>query len=749
MFMEGVRMKNHRNFVWATVSVGALMGMSVGAQATWAQEQPVARESGLSSDIIVTAQKRSERLQDVPVPVTAVTADSLLEQNQLKAQDFFASVPGLNLQFQNNRSNLSIRGITTGPATGNPVVGYTIDDVPYGSSAGLAGLFGSAPDIDPSELARIEVLRGPQGTLYGASSMGGLVKYVTVDPSTDRVSGAVGGGLSIIRGSGDDVGYNLRGMINVPLNETLAVRASAFTREDPGYLDNIVTGQRNINKVRVSGGRLSALWKPSSDFSMKLSALIQERKIFGSANVDSSTGSRYQQTDQFGTGPSRWKTQAYSAVITASLGNAELTSLTGYSINDNYDTVDFSAAPLTGLWPDVYGNPQVTNWATILRQEYRVKKFSQEVRVATPITDNIDWIVGGFFTNEATKYAIITYATDADNGDIYGLPILWRDNLTFREYAGFTNLTVRLSDQFDLQGGLRYSKNKQRLNHREFTFYGPEGGLFSNPNSRGSALTYHFTPRFKITPDHMVYGRIATGYRPGGPNATCDVGIPCSYRPDKTVNYEIGAKGDLIGRTLSYDISLYMIDWKDIQVTQIAPSGTFNYNANANKARSQGVEASFEARPTAGLTLTAWGAYTDATLREDFAELSAVYAAKGDRLPFSSRWSGRVSANQEFAVTDTATGFVNLAISYVGLRKGEFVPSPAQAALRQTYPAYTQFDLSGGVKGDGWRINLFIQNLTNKRGLTGGGFNNQTTFNPLWFNYSQPRTLGFNIEKTF
>ncbi|WP_288416853.1 TonB-dependent receptor [uncultured Novosphingobium sp.] len=735
----------------ASASMAGLLALGLLPATAMAQEQgsTAGANGSLSSDIIVTAQKREERLQDVPVPVTAVTASALLEQNQLKAQDFFSSVPGLNLQFQNNRANLSIRGITTGPATGNPVVGYTIDDVPYGSSAGLAGLFGSAPDLDPSELARIEVLRGPQGTLYGASSMGGLVKYVTVDPSTEGFSGVVGAGLNTIRGSGGDVGYNVRGAANVPVTETVAVRASAFTREDPGYIDNIVTGRDNVNKVRVTGGRLSALWKPSSDFSLKLSALIQERKIFGSSDVDSSTGSRYKQTNQFGTGPSEWKNQSYSAVINASLGNSTLTSLTGYSISDNYDTVDFSAAALTALWPDVYGNPQVTRWATTLRQEYRVKKFSQEVRVSTPITDDIDWIVGGFFTKEATKYAIITFATDATNGDVYGLPIVWRDNLTFKEYAGFTNLSVRLSDRFDLQGGLRYSENKQRLHHREFTFFGPPEGLFSTPSSKGHALTYHFTPRFKISRDHMIYGRIASGYRPGGPNATCDVGIPCSYRPDKTVNYEVGAKGDLFDRSLSYDISLYLIDWKDIQVTQVAPSGTFNYNANANRARSRGVEASFEARPTEGLTLTAWGAYTDATLREDFTALSAVYAAKGDRLPYSSRWSGRVSANQEIPLSDTVTGFANLAVSYVGLRKGEFVPSAAQAALRQTYPAYTQSDLNGGFKGDTWRVNLFIQNLTNKRGFTGGGFNNQTTFNPLWFNYTQPRTLGVNVEKTF
>src|SRR5262249_3124162 len=151
---------------------------------------------------------------------------------------------------------------------------------PFGSSAGLAGLFGVAPDLDPSDLARIEVLRGPQGTLYGASSIGGLVKYVTVDPSADRVSGTAGADAHIIYG-GHVPGYNIRGSINIPLGETIAVRASTFTRQDAGYIDNAVTGKPGVNKSEVVGGRLSALWRPSDTLSVKLGALYQDSKSLG------------------------------------------------------------------------------------------------------------------------------------------------------------------------------------------------------------------------------------------------------------------------------------------------------------------------------------------------------------------------------------------------------------------------------------------------------------------------------------
>lgn len=743
-----------RSAVIAAIPASGLMafGLALAPVYVCAQQvesRGVSGDTGILQEIIVTAQKREERLQDVPVPVTAVTSDMLLEQNQLRAQEFFSSVPGVNLQFQNNRSNLAIRGITTGPATGNPVVGYTIDDVPYGSSAGIAGLFGSAPDLDPSELARIEVLRGPQGTLYGAASIGGLVKYVTVDPSTERLSGSVAAGTHTIHGAGGDVGYNVRGAVNLPLGDTFAVRASAFTREDPGYIDNVVTGDRRANQAEVSGGRLSALWRPSDVLSVKLGALYQKRELFGSSNVDVRLPGRDLQNDTYGAGLSTWKNQVYSAIVTAELGNSELTSLSSYSYSPSVDTVDFSASLLTGILPMLYPESGIDPMATLLRQPYSTRKVTQEVRLATPIGERVDWLVGAFYTRENSKYTIETYATDPANGAILGVPILWRDRLKFTEYAAFTDLTMSLTDRFDVQLGARWSENRQDLRHRQWTFFDEGGFLFTDPTSRGHAATYLFTPRLKISPEHMVYARVATGYRPGGPNAVCRADVPCQYRPDKTTNYELGAKGELFGRALSYDASVYYIDWKDIQVTQVVPEGTFNYNSNASRARSQGVELSLQTRPLEGMTIALWGAFTDAQLREGFSALSAVYAATGDRLPYSSRVSGRFSVNQELFLSNDVTAFAGASVSYVGDRKGEFVPTPLESSLRQTYPSYTQVDLNMGVKTEAWRASVFVQNLTDERGVTGGGYNNQTTFNQYWLNYIQPRTIGLSVERTF
>jgi outer membrane receptor protein involved in Fe transport len=176
--------------------------------------------SGLE-EVIVTAQKRSERLQDVPVPVTAIGANTLVDTNQMRLEEYYSQIPGLTLTVGDGRGvpMISIRGITSGYT--NPTVGVVVDGTPYGASTNLA-LGALVPDIDPSELARVEVLRGPQGALYGASSMGGLLNYVTIEPSTDRASGRVQAGTSSVY-DGDQLGYNLSAAVNVPLSDTFAV----------------------------------------------------------------------------------------------------------------------------------------------------------------------------------------------------------------------------------------------------------------------------------------------------------------------------------------------------------------------------------------------------------------------------------------------------------------------------------------------------------------------------------------------
>jgi outer membrane receptor protein involved in Fe transport len=240
----------------------------------------------------------------------------------------------------------------------------------------------------------------------------------------------------------------------------------------------------------------------------------------------------------------------------------------------------------------------------------------------------------------------------------------------------------------------------------------------------------------------MVYARLASGYRAGGPNAA--PGAPHEYSPDKTQNYELGMKGDFLDHSLSLDASLYYINWKDIQLSLLTPN-FFGYNGNGSRAKSQGIEVSAESRPLTDLTIAAWIAFSDAHLTEALPTNNAI-GAPGDKLPYSNRFSGNFSVQQDFPLWRNAKGFVGGAVSYVGNREGEFASIFSVSPQRQVFPAYARTDLRAGVKYDSWSMNLYVNNVADRRGILSGGLN---AYPPYAFNYIQPRAIGVSFAKTF
>jgi iron complex outermembrane recepter protein len=697
-------------------------------------DQSQALTSGLASgleEVIVTAQKRTERLQDVPVPVTAIGADTLVDRNHLRLEEYYSQIPGLTLTVGDGRGvpMISIRGITSGYT--NPTVGVVVDGAPYGSSTNLA-LGALAPDIDPSELARVEVLRGPQGALYGASSMGGLLNYVTIEPSVDRASGRVHAGTSSVY-DGDELGYNLSAAVNVPLSDTFAVRVNGFTRRDPGYIDNPVRNEKGVNQGDFTGGHMSALWRPSENFSLKLSALHQNSRTDGLARVDVLPGFGDLQQDVLtGSGWLEKEVTAYTANLTAKLGSVELTSVSGYNINEFSDSIDL--VPFSSLTESVFG---VTG--TPLLDDIKTEKVTQEIRLVVPIGERLEWLLGGFYTDEDSDVEQDLLAQDAVTGEAVGL---WFDGSslsTFTERAVFTNLTVHITERFDMQFGGRQTRIKQTTGG---TSSGPlvGGGPFVDEGAEATddAFTYLLTPRFKVTPDLMVYARLASGYRAGLPNGTLASGAPPASRPDKTKNYELGVKGVVLDRTLSFDASLYRIDWTGIQMIVFDSLG-IGYFTNGSEAKSEGVELSVESTPLQGLTISGWVSWNTAELTEPFPPGASNVGVAGDRLPYSTRFSGNLSLQKEFPLASNMTGFVGGAVSYVGDRVGYFRASPE----RQEYPAYTRTDLRAGLKYDAWTVNFFINNATDKRGVLAGGLDASPTYG---FTHIVPRTVGLNAS---
>ena len=746
-------------------------------------EQAPQKESVTLQEVIVTAQKREERLRDVPMAMTVLNPEELAQNGQSRLVDYFASVPGLNLssnQFGGGTTYITIRGLSAGYSQ-NPIVTTVIDDVPVTSSVqrAVGGL--TSPDLDPSDLAQIEVLKGPQGTLYGANSLGGLIKYVTIEPSTSGFSGrAEVGGVNV---PGGGSGATFRGAVNVPLSDTFAIRASGFYRRDPGYIDDLTRGEANFNSWDVYGGRVAALWRPLENFFVKLSALIQEAHG-GISQFDSDSSGKSAHGDNNlgltalpGTTPYLTQDQVYSANIDWKVAGLEIASVTGYVVNTLKSWDDF-----TGYLGSLFYNclppadpatcaslPSGPSVGVPFLYDITTEKFSQELRVAASIGHWLEWRLGGFYTYEKGVPERGTfYAADITTGRIIGTAEDGLDHTeNFREYAIFGDLTLHVTDRFDIDLGGRQSWNKQEEQYLDTGFIVPIFDGRPSPDlgplneASGDAFTYSIAPRFKISPDLMVYARVATGYRIGGYNTTASVlsaaglGIPYSFAPDKTTNYELGIKGSLLEHMLSFDAAAYYIDWNNFQVnvtTNTSEGVQLGYTANAGNAKSQGVELSFEARPLQGLTIGAQGSYNDAKLTKDI-PCCSVYGLKGDQLPYSMKFSGGLTVRQDIALSKDWIGFVGAEFSYIDSRPYEFVgfPSPGQQpAPRLVYPSYTQLNLRTGAKYESWLINLYLNNATDKRGVVGvasvGNLNSPAGYAA---SVIQPRTIGLSISKMF
>jgi iron complex outermembrane recepter protein len=752
-----------------TLAVACAIGMSALtiANSAKAADAPSGGSSSTTpsselEEVIVTAQKREERLQDVPIPVSVVDTKSLTANNLVKLTDFYSEVPGLSIAPSTMSSQtIAIRGITTGavgsgPPNPAPIVAVTVDGVPFGGSGGGDQL---VPDFDPGDLARVEVLRGPQGTLYGASSVGGLVNFVTIDPSPAGVSGRLeAGGNSVQNGS--EAGYTFRGAVNVPLSSDLAVRASAFTRQDPGYIDDPPLGLKGVNEDRASGGRLAALWQPSETFTLKLSALYQ--KITGHNTSDETPNPpsffgvpQLADLQQFyiravNTYGYDRTAQAYSLKLDWKIGAADLVALTGYNRYAVDDSFDLSLA-LHSFSEPVFGTPgnQIVNTIGLDR-------LTQEIRLSGPLGQKFDGLLGVFYSHEDDywkwQYLASDPLTGAQLGD-WGTYNPYNAAILYNEFAAFGDLTYHITDQFDLQIGGRESWLKNTVDPATATgllataIYGAPTSPYTFPGTtlNENNFTYLLTPRFKISPDFMLYARLASGYRPGGVNIGI-LHVPQEYSADKSKDYEIGAKAEFLDHTLSVDGSVYYIDWTNIQLPLIYPVNGSTYVGNAAGAKSQGVELSIQSRPVNDLTITAWITYIDAVLTQTVPGAGVageIYGFDGDRLPNTPHWSGNLSLDYSFPLGSELRGFVGGAVSYVGDRLDAFSSASPQ---RQDLPAYTKLDLHAGAIFNSWKVNFYVNNVANERGLISGGIGNQL---PYSFYYIQPRTIGGSIEKTF
>jgi iron complex outermembrane receptor protein len=725
-------------------------GPAAGGDTGSATSEPIRLE-----EVVVTAEKRSERAIDVPLSVTALDAADLATNGYDQLKDYFDEVPGLSVSARGSgRMTLVLRGITTSNV-GNPTVGVTIDNAPFGEASSSAQM---VPDIDPFDLDHIEVLRGPQGTLYGASSIGGLLKYVMAKPDTSGFSARTEVDGSSTQHGGE--GYGVRGEVNIPVSDDFAVRLSGFKRQDAGYIRDPLQDRKNVNEGQEDGGRVALLWKVNDAVTVQSSALIQDSEAGATSDVDVNFNYQplygpYEHERLPGTDGFHGSIHFYDTTIKVNLGWANLESTSAYEQLRHIGPQDVTGT-FGGLAQEIFGLPSEPGEGIV--NNTRFDQFSQELRLSSPDDGRaFQWLYGLFYvTNDSDIYQEI-YEANLNTGATIGLPPLFYGSTPsiYREYATFANFDYQFTSRFDVQIGGRYSKNIQDYTS---TSNGPLAGGVSSVqygNSAEGSFTYQVSPRYKITDDLMAYARVASGYRPGGPNGIIPgIVIPLSYKADTTVNYELGIKGDFLNHRLTLETALFYIDWRNIQVDLTDQENGSSYTTNAGTAKSEGVEASLEWNPLKGLSVIGSFAYTDAKLTQNLqsgtdVNGNPVYTGfSGDPLPYSSKESGSVTVKQTFPIANQLNGFVGGVASYIGNRLGDFANTPETP--RFELPGYLTADLRTGIEDRDWTVTLYVKNVGDKMGYVNAQARDATTgISAYGVSLIQPRTVGLSINKNW
>ena len=403
---------------------------------------------------------------------------------------------------------------------------------------------------------------------------------------------------------------------------------------------------------------------------------------------------------------------------------------------------DNDATPLYGgLSGELFGGAP----GAVLDDNVGLKKFTQEIRLTSAASDLLEWQVGGYYTREIGELNEHLNAVALPGEALLGLveqPVI---DSVYKEEAGFGDLTYHFNQQFDVQVGGRYSHNEQTATQvTNFNALISPVPQVVDGGSSGNVVTYSVAPRWQVDADTMVYARVASGYRPGGPNVI-PPGAPTTverqYGADKTTNYELGVRSTLLDKTLSLDFAAFHVNWKNIQLFEEVAG--FGINGNGGTARSDGLEWTVGYTPLHGLAFQWSGAYTDAKLTADAPALNAF---SGNELPYAPKWGTSLDGVYEWPLVTTWKGFVGATWSFVGSRTSDFASSAATVPGQYELPSYNTTAVRLGVESDHYRVSLYGKNLSDARGITdyessGAPYSEVTVI--------QPRTLGIALSAKF
>lgn len=790
--------KLHRLPLAVAIAMG--MASSAYAQSDTAPAAPANGDRAKTLETVtVTAQKREENLQKVPVSIQVLGETKLKEQNVASFEDYAALLPSVSFQSLGGGVfpgpgfiQVYMRGVASG-GDGNhsgsqPSVGVYLDEQPITTIQG-------ALDINIYDVARIEALAGPQGTLYGASSQAGTLRIITnkPDPSGFKAGYSIEG--SKIDGGG--IGHVVQGFGNFPIGDKAAVRLVAWSRHDAGYVDNVYgtrtfptsgitinnanRAEDNYNTSDTNGLRAALKVDLNDNWTISPTVMTQRQTSHGSSGYEPSIGDLALTHFYPEYAKDKW-TQA-ALTVEGKIGNFDLVYSFSHLKRDVDSDSDYNDY---GFWYDTlagYGAYFTDDGGNLINPSQYIhavdgyKKTSHELRLSSPAENRVRFVGGLFWQSQGhdifQRYRVDGLAASLEvpgYADTIWLTAQQRDD---RDKAIFGELSVDITDKLTATGGMRYFKAENAL--KGFFGYGAgysgstgEAACFSAEKFHGAPCTNldksvsendhlgKFNLTYQIDDKKMIYATWSEGYRPGGINRR---GTVPPYTSDFLTNYELGWKTSWANDRLTFNGAVFQEDWKDFQFSFLGANGLTEIR-NAAQARIRGLEADLSWAATYNLVISGAVAFYDPKLTANYCNeapdangntvtnCAAPEAREGARLPLTAKNKVNLTARYTFDV-GSYEAFWQATVVHVGDRTTDL--REAQSTLLGNLAAYTTADLSAGFKKDGWSFDVFLKNAFDQRAelsrfaqcatLTCG-------YEP-YTNVAQPRTLGIRFSQEF
>ena len=751
-----------------------------------------AQEASQLSEVVVTAEKREENLQRVPISVQALSTKKLEQLQVANFDDYAKFLPSVSYRtFGPGFASVYMRGVASGENANHsgplPSVGTYLDESPITT-------IGGALDIRIYDIARVEALAGPQGTLYGASSQSGTLRIITNKPDTTGFSAAYDLQANQVDHGG--TGYSAQGYVNQPLSDKAAIRLVGWAEHDAGYIDNIpgtmtyptsgitisnaAIAKNNYNDVDIYGGRAALKIDLDDNWTITPTFIAQDEKSNGIFAFDPGKGDLKVSHFYPEYAHDRWLQAAMT--IEGQVSNLDVTYAGSYmrrreTVAQDYTDYSFFYDTLFGYgsyWTDDAGNP--INPSQYIKGDDLFTKQSHEIRVSTPKDNRVRAVAGAFYQRQThfiqQDYLINGLATALS---VPGWPnTIWltEQQRVDRDYAVFGEASWDITSKLTLTGGLRFFKSDNSL----VGFFGYGAGYSGStgeaacfaPTMVGTAPctnldkrvkenghTYKVNLTYQIDDDRMVYATTSTGFRPGGINRK---GTLPPYLSDYLTSYEAGWKTSWLDKRVRWNGDVFWEDWKDFQFSFLGANGLTEIK-NAGQARIKGVETDLNWIPVDGLTLSGAAAYTDAKLSVNYCgttdpsgnpitTCASPQAPKGTALPITPKFKANATARYEFPLAD-AIGHVQGALVY---QSGSWADlRTAERAILGRQQSYTTVDFTAGVDKGNWSIDLSLLNAFDERAdlyryaecaasVCGGR---------VYLTPNKPRTLGVRFGQKF